>query len=93
MKSKRKTAAAPADVDFGDDALSELRAAYDFYGAQNDALKKDDLRSIMGKLSTSLDLQEVAVLDHCVHENVLLQKCLENRAASPANAALGLLSL
>lgn len=32
--------------------MSELRAAYDFYGAQNDSLKKDDVRSIMGKLST-----------------------------------------
>lgn len=57
-QSKRKTAAAPADVDFGDDQLSELRAAYDFYGATGDSLKKDDLRSIMGKLSTSQLLQE-----------------------------------
>lgn len=64
LQSKRGKAAAssaPSDVDFGDDQLSELRAAYDFYGAQGDALKKDDLRSIMGKLSTLLLLQDIAL--------------------------------
>jgi hypothetical protein len=55
-QSNRKRAVAAAssettDSTFSEDQIGEFKAAFEFFGANGDQLKKDDLRAIMGKMS------------------------------------------